>query len=115
MSSKKGRRTVKKALRLFSERGYSMDTVEKKHRYAKARDLFSEECDGFDIVGISPEEFLLIQVKTNKPATQKTYKEFAKKYGNDVVKVVVATWYDHKGWRIQWYRPDGKIIEEDLR
>jgi hypothetical protein len=125
MSRSKGNRTVNEKAKPFYEGlGYKVDKVEFVSRYATKQDLFStifedEEEDysdsGFDIVAISPDRLILVQVCTNSPKTRKWYLEFASRYANDYLKVHVFTHYDGDGFRIQDYQADGSIIETDLR
>lgn len=125
MSRAKGNRTIReKAKPYYEALGFKTDSVELGGRFVKEKDLFArifEDDDetysakGFDIVAISEECLILIQVATNSPKTQKWYKRFAKKYANERLLVHVFTHYDGDGFRIQNYTPDGKIIETDLR
>jgi hypothetical protein len=134
-TKKKGQRTKYKALTYWQDLGYITDTVEQGGRFNKSKDLFSSYCSncwqryddetnccknkqrfsGFDIVALKPKEMLLIQLKTNTPSTQAEYIQFAKQFANRYMKVIVQTWYDRKGWRIQYYQANGKIREIDLR
>lgn len=111
MSKRKGARTKRKCKKFYEERGWDVGDVEKTSRYAKQKDLF----DLFDLIAIKGQKVKFIQVKTNKPATQKPYKEWAKKHCCHNIECVVATWYDYKNWRLQKYKKDGTIEEEDLR
>ena len=105
----KGNRTVRKTRAYLENEGYITDTVEKTGRFVKVKDLFSL----FDIIAIHPKKgILFIQCKTNRPASKKPLQAFSDKYN---VKGVCFTWYDRKGFLIQFYLKD-KIIERlDLR
>ena len=112
----KGNRTRRRAEDFWRERGYLGDRVELSGKFAKSRDLFSSSSfGGFDIVALTSKEIVLIQVKTNQPATKQPYIDFAKKYASRQIKVLCMTWYSYKGWRLQWYLQNGNIKEEDLR
>jgi len=134
LSKTKGRRTQNKAIEYLQEQGYLVDTVEKTGRFRKYKDLYSSVCvscflsrgeddccknpdpfEGFDIIGIKPDETVYVQIKTNSPATQRTFKKFAKRYAGPHLRVFCYTWYDRDGFRIQEYLPTGKIKETDLR
>lgn len=134
-TKKKGARTRYKALEYWQSKGYLVDTVEQGGRFNKSKDLFSRYCtncwnvynedppcckknnrfSGFDIVALNKKEILVIQLKTNTPASQEEYKQFAMRFANRKLKIVCMTWYDRKGWRIQYYQQNGKVKEEDLR
>ena len=117
MSSRaKGGRTRRKAEKFFRDQGYIVDRVELSGKFTKSKDLFSSDTfSGFDIVALKPKEFILIQIKTNNPATQQEYIDFAKKYASSQIKVLCMTWYSRKGWVLQWYQQNGKIRKLDLR
>ena len=132
MSAKsKGRYTITLCKEYYESKGYLVDEVELGGRFRKSKDLFSGLCfecgsvcsqeghetfPGFDLVAIKPSEpILLIQVKTNIPATQQPYKDFAKIYASRHVYVVVWTHYRRQGPRIQRYCKNGSIQEIDLR
>lgn len=131
-SREKGRRTLNSAKDYLNENGFIVDEVELGGQYRKYKDLFAglciycwsleEDCctdrrefDGFDLVAVKSELIVLVQVKTNSPATQLPYKEFAKQFGSDAIEIWVMTKYDYKGFRIQKYQTDGSITEIDNR
>jgi len=107
----KGKRTIRKAKDFYSEKGWQIEDVEKSGKYTKETDLFGL----FDLVGIKDGQVLFVQVKTNRPATQAPFKEFAKKHCGDAILVHVYTHYDYKGAVIQKYKNNGKVIKEDYR
>lgn len=127
----KGRYTLNKCKDYYEEKGYIVDQVELGGRFRKSKDLFSGYCfecgevckdghdtlfPGFDLIAIAPgKPVLLIQVKTNTPATQGPYKDFARQYASRHVHVVVWTHYRRAGPRIQRYCKNGSIQEADLR
>ena len=116
MSKRKGLRTQRKCVQYYLDEGWTVEVVERTHKFAKIKDLFNL----FDILAIkergeSEPIVAFIQVKTNQPATQKRYKEWATKYCSDNIWCIVQTWYDHKGWIIQRYLPDETIVKKDLR
>jgi hypothetical protein len=117
----KGNRTQRKVIEYFQDQGWIVDTVEKKGKFVKFKDLFGDALEkeyrdrGFDIIGVKPNCTMYCQIKTNTPSTQSFYKQFAKRFAGDNVLVCVATWYDHKGLRLQWYNNKGRIKEVDLR
>lgn len=133
MSSRaKGRRTLNSAKDYLNDNGFIVDEVELGGRYRKYKDLFAglcvycwsleEDCcderrafDGFDLIAVKEDQILLVQVKTNSPATQLPYKLFADEFGSDAIEIWVMTKYDYKGFRIQKYQKDGSIIEIDNR
>lgn len=111
----KGARTVNKVKDYYESEGYLFDVVEKTGRFRKYKDLFSEYCDGFDAIAMKGGVTELVQIKTNTPAGQESYRSFAKTWATRYRKVVVATWYDRQGLRLQYYLRNGKIREVDLR
>jgi hypothetical protein len=117
MSKSKGGRTRRRIEKYFRSKGYAVAKVETTGKFTKSKDLFSRDIEGnfsdcgFDSLALSQGNIIFIQAKTNTPATQKWYKLFAKEYANEVVEVLVATWVDREGLRLQWYEPDGSIIE----
>ena len=121
MSRAKGNRTRKKCIDYHEDDGWTVDVVEKTHRFAKEKDLFGGALDGeytdrgFDIIALKNNHTRYIQVKTNKPSVRKWYKDFSKKFAGENTQVMVWTWYDRKGWRVQEYLPNGKILEVDYR
>lgn len=125
MSRGKGNRTIREKAKPFYEGfGFVVGKTEAVSRFAKVQDLFSDIFDedaeeyrdtGFDLLALRPDKVIFVQVTTNNPKTQKFYKEFARRYGSDVVKVHVFTHYDRDGFRIQDYQPDGTIKEIELR
>ena len=131
MSRAKGRRTQNKAIKHLENLGYIVDVVERTGKFRKYKDLYSgfcvncwkreDECcdnkdefEGFDIIAIKSDHTILVQIKTNSPATQRTFKKFAKKFATKHRKVWCMTWYDRSGWVIQDYTKT-KIIKTDLR
>lgn len=117
----KGGRTRRKIEKHYRDLGYLVANVEKGGKFNPEKDLFALSLGegytdkGFDLICMKQGEILFVQCKTNKPATRKFYKEFARMYASDTVKVIVAVWYDYKGLLIQEYTPSGEIIVEDLR
>lgn len=117
MSRQKGNRNRRLVQRWLESKGYITANVEKTGRYQTERDLFAKSQDGeftdkgFDIVAISRGSIILCQVKTNNPPTTKWYKKFAEKYADGYLEVLVATKEDYYGLRLQWYEPDGSVIE----
>lgn len=108
----KGSRIRLKVKKWFEAQGYLVDIVEKTSRFAKNKDLFGEFGDGgFDLIAIGEGSLVLIQVKTNRPDQPDYYIDFAKKYCNDVVECLVATWYDRDGLRLQYYEPEGYVTD----
>lgn len=131
MSRAKGGRTRRKAIKYLEALGFIVETTEKTGKFTKFKDTFSgfcvncwkreDECcdkkdefEGFDIIALKPSEFIMVQLKTNSPATQRTFKAFAKKFAGSVIKIWCMTWYDRSGWVIQDYTKT-KIIKTDLR
>ncbi len=132
MSAKaKGRRTIVKAIEFFKEKDMIVDEVELGGRFRKSKDLFSGLCtkcwkhdcehiledtfDGFDLVAMDGNNVWLIQVKTNKPPTQKSYKRFAKQFAGKYIRVLAMTWYDRKGWVLHIFNKNGTVTKNDLR
>lgn len=111
MSRAKGNRTRYKCIAFYEEKGWEVATVENNSKFVKIKDLFGL----FDLIAVKDKEIMLIQVKTNKPAPQADFKDWARFHGSKHVRVIVWTWYDYKGARIQEYLPDGTITETDLR
>lgn len=111
MSKRKGYRTKKKAQKYYQERDWAVDDCEKGGRFIKNKDLFNL----FDLVAVKGCQVLFIQVKTNRPAGQKEFQEWADKHCNESIRCVVWTWYDRDGPRIQEYKSSGEIEERDLR
>jgi len=132
MSAKaKGRRTIVKAIDFFKDKGMIVDEVELGGRFRKSKDLFSGLCtkcwkhdcehifedtfDGFDLIAIDGTNVWLIQVKTNKPPTQKLYKRFAMRFASRYIRVLAMTWYDRKGWVLHTFNKNGTVTKNDLR
>ena len=108
MSAKaKGRRTITKAIEFFKEKDMIVDEVEMTGQFRKSKDLFAGLCtkcwksdckhnepmfDGFDIIAIGGKNVWLVQVKTNKPPTQKSYIRFAKKFASRYIRIIAMTW-----------------------
>ena len=132
MSAKaKGRRTIVKAIEFFKDKGMIVDEVELGGRFRKSKDLFSGLCtkcwkhdcehiledtfDGFDLVAMDGTNVWLIQVKTNKPPTQKSYIRFAKQFAGKYIRVLAMTWYDRKGWVLHTFNKNGTVTKNDLR
>lgn len=117
MSSRaKGRRTLNKAKEYYEERGWLVDEVELGGRFRKSKDLFAtEDFGGFDLIGLKPGLVKFIQVKTNTPATQGPYVDFASRFASRYVKVEGITWYDRKGWVVHKFHKNGKVTRVDKR
>ena len=130
MSKSKGRRTVTKAIQFFHDKDMIVDEVELGGRFRKSKDLFAGLCtkcwnmpcthedtrvDGFDLIAMDGVNVWLVQVKTNKPPTQKPYIAFAKKFGGRYIRVLAMTWYDRKGWVIHTFNKTGTVTKKDLR
>lgn len=116
MSRDKGNRTVNKAIDYYENQGYIVDRVELGGRFTKSKDLFSSDhFGGFDLVALKPGTLLLIQVKTNTPATHGPYEEFAKKYSSRNIQVIQCVWYDRRGWVFYRYNKTGGYRRTDLR
>lgn len=131
MSKQKGRRTVTKAIDFFHEKEMIVDEVELGGRFRKSKDLFAGLCtkcwamecdhsseprfDGFDLIAMDGLNVWLVQVKTNKPPTQKPYISFAKKFATRYIRVLAMTWYDRKGWVIHTFNKTGTVTKKDLR
>ena len=111
----KGNRSVIKAINYYENDGWLVDKVEKTGKWVFEKDLFSKACDGFDLIGIKQNKVVFIQVKTNKPATQKTYIAFSRLYAGQNVNVEVYTWYDRRGPVIHQFFSNGKVNRLDKR
>lgn len=111
MSRAKGNRTRNKCIRFYSKKDWDVEIVEKTGRYVKIKDLYGL----FDLIAIKGTTIAFIQVKTNKPAVQQPYIDWAKEHCCENIKCICWTWYDHKGPRIQEYMQDGTINETDKR
>lgn len=140
----KGNRTKAKIVDYYKEQGYFVIDGESVSKYAKVQDIVSDYCltcksqcwdhkgkgllckcgdedskqnrfPGFDLLVTDFNRYLFVQCKTNSPATQAPYKQFAKRFAGRNTYIVVATWYDRIGLRIQRYCKNGSIIEKDLR
>ena len=130
MSKQKGRRTVTKAMAFFHDKGMIVDEVELGGRFRKSKDLFAGLCtkcwkldcscneprfDGFDIIAMDGTNVWLVQIKTNRPPTQKPYIRFAKKFASRYIRVLAMTWYDRKGWVTHTFNKNGTVTKRDLR
>lgn len=130
MSKTKGRRTISKAKQYILSEKYIVDEVELGGKFRSSRDLFAGICvkcwktecthegtrfEGFDLIALSEKKIILIQVKTNQPATQTNYKKFAKRFVTRALKVWCMTWYDRKGWVIHKFNKSGTVTKKDLR
>ncbi len=114
-SRAKGNRTVRRAIEFYQQRGWLVDKVEKTSKFLKNKDLYSEYCDGFDLIGIRKNQTVLIQVKTNRPGKKDSYIDFAKKMAGTNLLVQMITWYDAKGFVLQKFYSTGRVVTEDLR
>jgi hypothetical protein len=130
MSKQKGRRTVTKAIQFFHDKGMIVDEVELGGRFRKSKDLFAGLCtkcwhmdcgcsestfDGFDLIAMDGKNVWLVQIKTNRPPSQKSYILFAKKFAGRYIRVIAMTWYDRKGWVIHTFNKNGTVTKRDLR
>ena len=105
----KGNRTKNSAKRYFEHLGYLVGNTEFVTKYSKESDLFGL----FDLIGIHPlHGILLIQVKTNKPALRKSYLDFTRVYP---CHCCCITWYNYRGWVLQYYKGGDLYLTEDLR
>jgi hypothetical protein len=93
-----GNYSVRKAIAYYSSLGYEVDIVEKKGRWVKWKDLFSEffskdERDaGFDLLAIHRDEQpVLIQVTTTRPKTHGHFHYFKGIFPNIGVEQYVRT------------------------
>ena len=112
----KGRRTLNKAKEYYESDGWLVDEVELGGRFRKSKDLFStEDFGGFDLICLKPGKVKFIQVKTNSPATQSPYSDFAARYASRYIKVEGLTWYDRRGWVVHKFYKNGKVKRVDLR
>lgn len=127
-SNAKGRRNLNRAMAHQEADGWITDEVELGGKFRKSKDLFSSLCTkcwkkdcevhgesdrfkGFDFIAIKPKRIRLVQVKSNKPPTQLTYKRFAKKFASRYIEVVAMTWVDRKGWIIQKFNTNGSVTK----
>jgi len=131
MSSRaKGRRTLNKAKDYYEGRGWLVDEVELGGRFRKSKDLFSGHCfdcgevcgidshgsfSGFDLICLKEGVVKFVQVKTNTPATQGPYSDFAQEYAARNVRIEGWTWYDHQGPVIHKFHKNGKVTRIDKR
>ena len=113
------------------ELGMIVDEVELGGKYRESKDLFSNLCtkcweikcdhvleetfSGFDLIALHDNQVLFVQVKTNKPPVQKSYKLFAQKFATSYIRILAMTWYDRKGWVIHEFKRDGVVNKKDLR
>lgn len=117
MSRAKGNRNRRKVERLFRKWGYLVANVEKGGKFTKEKDLFAlSQGDGyadkgFDSLALGDGNIVFIQVCSNIPKAQAFYRDFAKMYADGYTEVVVATVEDYYGIKLQYYEPDGSIIE----
>ena len=118
MSKAKGRRSRYKCEDYLRSKGYLVANVEKSgSRYLKERDLFALSQDGdytdkgFDLIALSRGNIILVQVKSNTPASTSFYVDFAKQYADEYVEILVMTVEDYSGIRLQWYESDGSITD----
>jgi hypothetical protein len=71
--------------------------------------------DGFDLIAMDGKNVWLVQIKTNRPPSQKSYILFAKKFAGRYIRVIAMTWYDRKGWVIHTFNKNGTVTKRDLR
>ena len=108
-SRRKGNATVRKTRAYLEEQGYDTDTTEKTGRFVKQKDLFGL----YDLISVKKGSILFVQCKTNRPATKKPLQEFTNKHN---LYGACFTWYDRKGFLIQYYIPGKKQPKRvDLR
>lgn len=116
-SRQKGGRSRRKVERLFRKWGYLVANVEKSGKFVVEKDLFAlsqgeDYADkGFDSLALGNGNIVFIQACSNTPKAQAFYRDFAKKYADGYIEVVVATVEDYYGIKLQWYEPDGGITE----
>ena len=116
VSRSKGKRTLKKAREELEREGFIVDRVELTGKYTHSKDLFSEHCDGFDLLALNARgQIRMVQVKTNTRPSKKSYIEFAKVYATRYIQVWGYTWFDRKGWVKQKFNKNGTITEYDER
>lgn len=116
VSRSKGNRTLKKAKEELLREGFIVDRVELTGKYVLSKDLFSEYCEGFDLLALNDRgEIRMVQVKTNKRPKKDSYIKFAKKYASRSIQVWAYTWFDKKGWVKQKFNTTGTITEYDER
>jgi len=114
MSSKtraKGNRNQRRCIEKLQSEGWLVDKVEKTGKFIKQKDLFGL----FDIVALKGKYTTFIQITSNRPHTHKKYLEFGRMYGNDQRLIEQWVHYDHKGWVVFWYDPDGRVKIDERR
>lgn len=116
MSKAKGRRTLNRAKEYYTEQGWLVDECELGGKFRKSKDLFSTDTfGGFDLVCLRPGCIKLVQVKTNTPAVQGPYVDFARRYAGKNIHIEGITWYSRRGFVIHRFYANGKVKREDLR
>lgn len=110
----KGNRSVRRAIEYYEKKGWLVDKVEKTGKWVIEKDLFNL----FDLICLKRNKVTFVQVKTNRPPTQKDYIQFAQKYcgkRHSRINIEVYTWYDRKGPVVHKFYQNGGIKREDLR
>jgi hypothetical protein len=77
--------------------GYDVADIENNSKYGST-DAFGIA----DVLALHDGDAVLVQVKTNQPETQAVMQRVADRLN---VCTLCATWYDHKGLRLQHYVP----------
>jgi len=103
----KNKIVIKRAMKYLEKEGYFCD-------YVGSLTFDNYNCFGiFDIIAVKKGSILFVQCKTNRPATKKPLQEFTNKHN---LYGACFTWYDRKGFLIQYYIPGKKQPKRvDLR
>lgn len=115
-------RTIREYIKPYlDQHDYVAEKVERTSKHAMEKDIYSEG----DIVAVPirrrDRPVLLVQAKTNTPATQKNMRQCAKAYAGPCLAVLCITHIRNSGpqkgtgLRVQRYYRDGSMDEEDLR
>lgn len=103
----KGNRSRRNAIKLLESEGFEVDVVEKTSRFAKQKDMFGI----FDLVAISRDRTLFVQISTNTPHPHYNFVDFAVKYPQ--IEVQQWVWKDRKGFEVFSYG-EGEYKKEML-
>ncbi len=105
-SNAKGARTVRKGRNELEVQGWLFDTVEKKGKFIKRKDLFGL----FDAIAVKGKYHKFIQFKTNLKGKKwmLPFEVYAKTHASKYNSVEIWNWFDHKGFIKVVYNGDKK-------
>ena len=95
----KGWRHRREATKYYEDRGYAVAVVERTGRFIKEKDAFGL----FDLLAVSKDKVILIQVTSNRPHPHYKLQEFANKYASEHLIIMQLVWIDGDGFKEYYY------------